>query len=91
MLGMPQEELRPIAQAVLSRKVSGVPEKKTYVRVCVALMDGKVVAVPISAKGSGSISTMTQSNGYVILDEDCEGIAEGETVTVHMFASLEVA
>ena len=45
----------------------------------------------MSAKGSGSISTMTQSNGYLIVPENREGVNEGETVTVHMFGSLEEA
>jgi molybdopterin biosynthesis enzyme len=34
---------------------------------------------------------MTQSNGYVIVPENREGISEGETVIVQMFGTLEVA
>ena len=33
---------------------------------------------------------MTQSNGYLIVPENREGVSEGETVIVHMFGSLEV-
>jgi molybdopterin biosynthesis enzyme len=55
------------------------------------LKGGEFYAEPVSAKGSGSISTMTQSNGFVIVAENREGISEHETVLVHMFGSLEVA
>ena len=55
--------------------------RKTYVRVHVVLKDGELFAEPVSAKGSGSISTMTQSNGYLIVPENREGVNEGETVT----------
>lgn len=90
MLGMEKEEPRTIIKAVLARKVTSVLGRKTYVRVHVALKDDELSAEPISAKGSGSISTMTQSNGYLIVPENREGVNEGETVFIHMFGSLEV-
>jgi molybdopterin biosynthesis enzyme len=52
--------------------------------------DGEFVAEPVSAKGAGAISTMTLSNGFVIIPENREGLTDGETVTVLMFAPLEV-
>ena len=91
MLGMNGEEPRQIVEAVLTRRVTSVLGRKTYVRVSVFLKDGELSAEPISAKGSGSISTMTQSNGYLIVPENREGVNEGETVLIHMFGSLEVA
>jgi molybdopterin molybdotransferase len=91
MLGMPQEEPRQIVKAVLTRRVTGVLGRKTYVRVRVSLKKGDLIAEPVSAKGSGSISTMTQSNGYLIIPENREGVAEGETVPIRMFGALEVA
>jgi molybdopterin molybdotransferase len=90
MLGMGKTEPRPLLKAILSRKVACALGRKTYVRVCVTLKNGEFYAEPVSAKGSGSISTMTQSNGFVIVPENREGVAEGETVNVHMFGGLEV-
>jgi molybdopterin molybdotransferase len=89
MLGMEKTELRPVVNAVLARRVTSVLGRKTYVRVHVDLKDGKLSAEPISTKGSGSISTLTQSNGYLIVPENREGVDEGETVLIHMFDSLE--
>ena len=91
MLGMSKEEPRPIVKAVLARRVASALGRKTYVRVCVYLKDGELFAEPVSAKGSGAISTMTQSNGYLIVPENREGVSEGETVIVQMFGGLEVA
>jgi molybdopterin molybdotransferase len=90
MLGMGKEESRPIVKAVLVRRITSALGRKTYVRVRVFLKDNELVAEPVSAKGSGSISTMTQSNGYVIVPENREGISEGEAVFIHMFSSVEV-
>jgi molybdopterin molybdotransferase len=89
MLGMDREEPRLIVKAVLARRVTSALGRKTYVRVRVIMKDCELFAEPVSAKGSGSISTMTQSNGYVVVPENREGVAEGETVIVQMFGVME--
>jgi len=90
ILGMKQTESRPIVKAKLTKTVASACGRKIYVRVHVYLKGGEIFADPISAKSPGSISTMTQSNGYLIIDEDCEGLGENETVPIYMYASLEV-
>lgn len=89
MLGMPKAEPRPTLKAVLTRKITSALGRKTYVRVYVTQHNGEFVAEPVSAKGSGAISTLTQSNGYVVVGEDREGVAEGETVLVQLFGNVE--
>jgi molybdopterin molybdotransferase len=89
LLGMVDSEPRPMLKAVLKRRVSSALGRKTYVRVHVTLNDGEFYAEPVSAKGSGSISTMTQSNGFVVVPENREGVSEGETVIVQMFGTVE--
>jgi len=91
MLGMPKTEPRPIVTAKLAHRVTSALGRKTYVRVRVVNKNGELVAEPVSAKGSGSISTMTMSNGYLIVTENREGILEGETVTIQMFGTVEEA
>jgi molybdopterin molybdotransferase len=90
LLGLNRVEQRPMVKAAMARKVSGALGRKTFVRVLVKLRNGEFYADPVSAKGSGSISTMTSSNGFVIVPENREGISEGETVFVSMFGSLEM-
>jgi len=90
LLGMEKAEPRSLVKAVLSRRVASALGRKTYVRVRVTLRNNEFFAEPISAKGSGSISTMTSSNGFLVVPENREGVSEGESVIVHMFGRLEV-
>ncbi|MCW4007756.1 MAG: molybdopterin molybdotransferase MoeA [Candidatus Bathyarchaeota archaeon] len=89
LLGMPQTEQRPVVNAVMARRVATALGRKTFVRVHVTIRNGVFIAEPISARGSGIISTMTRSNGFVIVPENREGVAEGESVMVHLFGSVE--
>ncbi|MCW4044162.1 MAG: molybdopterin molybdotransferase MoeA [Candidatus Bathyarchaeota archaeon] len=91
MLGMPNTEQRPTVKAALTRKVATALGRKTFVRVKVIQKNGEYYAEPVSARGSGAISTMTKANGFVIVPENREGITENEQVTVHLFGDLEQA
>jgi molybdopterin molybdotransferase len=89
MLGMNKTEPRPIVYAVMTRKVAAALGRRTFVRVRVIKKNGGFFAGPVSARGSGAISTMTRGNGFVIVPENREGIREGEIVLVHLFRNVE--
>ena len=91
MLGMEQTEPRPTLNAVMTRKVAAALGRRTFVRVRVTRRNGEFLSEPVSARGSGAISTMTRGNGFVIVPENREGVAEGEVVTVHLFGEMEEA
>jgi molybdenum cofactor synthesis domain-containing protein len=91
LLGLRQEEHRPVIKAKIARRIGTMLGRKTFVRVSVFKRDEEFFAEPISARGSGMISTMTRANGYVIVPENREGLEEGETVSVHLFSSVEGA
>jgi molybdopterin molybdotransferase len=90
MLGMKHTEPRPTVSAVMTRKIATALGRRTFVRVKVTQKNGEFLAEPVSARGSGAISTMTRGNGLVIVPENREGIKEGEVVAVHLFGNLEV-
>ena len=90
MLGLEKEERRLTVKAKITRRVSTVLGRKTFVRVRVLQRNGEFFAEPISARGSGIISTITKANGYVIVPENREGLEEGEAVSVHLFDNVEV-
>lgn len=50
--------------------------------VCVRLRDGKIT--PLFAK-SGIISLLSQSDGYIIIERNREGLRQGENVEVNLF------
>ncbi len=76
-------------KAVMVRKVSSTLGRRTYVRVLVKLVAGDLIVEPVSAKGPSQMSTMTQSNGYVIIPDNRAGLKEGETVMVQLFGNIE--
>lgn len=63
----------------LARKISSKLGRLSLVRVKVE-KDG---AKPIRVAGSGVLSSVTRSDGFVLVPEDSEGIAAGETVELH--------
>ena len=89
MLGMSGEEPRPTVNAVMTRKVAGALGRRTFVRVRVTRKNGEFLAEPVSARGSGAISTMTRGNGFVIVPENRGGVTEGEVVLVSLFGNVE--
>ena len=89
MLGMSREESRPTVNAVMTRKVATALGRKTFVRVRVTMKNGEFLAEPVSARGSGAISTMIRGNGFVVVPENREGVREGELVSVRLFGNVE--
>lgn len=87
LLGI-EHEPRPLLKAKLTRRVSGVLGRRVYLRVNVFERDNDFLAEPVRTKGSGLLTTMTKANGYVIIPEDREGLEQGETVVVHLFAPI---
>jgi molybdopterin molybdotransferase len=91
LLGMKREEPRQWIKATITRRVSSALGRKTFVRVRAFEKNGEVYAEPVSAKGSGAISTMTRANGFVVVPENREGVVEGDSVTVRLFGNVEQA
>jgi molybdopterin molybdotransferase len=79
-----------VIKAKMTRRISTFLGRKTFVRVHVFQRNGEFFAEPISARGSGIISTMTKANGYVIVPENREGLEEGENVSVHLFDYVDM-
>ena len=87
ILGLSGEERRPIIKAKVTRKVSTVLGRKTFVRVHVFQRKEEFYAEPVSTRGSSIISTMTRANGYIVVPENREGLEKGEQVLVKIFSN----
>jgi len=90
MLGLEKEEHRLAVKAKTTKRVSTVLGRKTFVRVRVLQRFGEFFAEPISARGSGIISTMMKANGYIVVPENREGLEKGEVVSAILFDNVEV-
>jgi molybdopterin molybdotransferase len=89
LLGMKKEESRPLVKAKMTKKITTALGRKSFVRVRVIQKNDELAAEPVSAKGSGNLTTMTHANGYVMVPENREGLTQGETVIVHLFGEVE--
>ncbi len=90
LLGLNSPESRPILKAKITKRITTTLGRKNLVRVKVVQSRGELLAQPISARGSGLISTVTRSNGYVMTPQNSEGLEEGDLVSVNMFDDVEV-
>ncbi|AFZ74337.1 molybdopterin molybdotransferase MoeA [Natronobacterium gregoryi] len=77
----------PTTRAVLERKIPSEPGTRTFARVQLDERDAvddepEYAATPTRASGSGVLSSVALADGWVVVDDDREGIPEGEPVAV---------
>ncbi|RQG94435.1 molybdopterin molybdotransferase MoeA [Natrarchaeobius chitinivorans] len=81
----------PTTRATLERKIPSEPGTRTFARVrlderTADERDGDdepaFAATPTRASGSGVLSSVALADGWVVVDDDREGIPAGETVAV---------
>ena len=65
----------------LDRKISSALGRTDYVRVRIEADR----VVPLAIRGAAILSSTVRASGFVIVDKDREGHAEGETVTVRLY------
>ncbi|RLF05846.1 MAG: molybdopterin molybdenumtransferase MoeA, partial [Thermoprotei archaeon] len=87
MVGNRLQPLKLVAR--LRRKVTGEPGFLDFVRVRVLRGERGFEAVPIRARGSGSISSLLEANGVLLVPEDVEGFEKGAAVEVIMYGEAE--
>ena len=74
----------PYIMAVLTRNINSAPGRRDVVRVKM-IQDGTTwLAEPVLGK-SGSISTLSRSDGYFFIEEDRQGILEHSIIKVYLF------
>jgi len=89
MLGLKRTEPRLTVEAKMTRGIATALGRRNFVRVRVFPRGDELLAEPVSARGSGMISTMTKANGFVIVPENREGLEEKEQVLVQLFDNVE--
>jgi molybdopterin molybdotransferase len=65
----------------LARKIASQLGRTDYVRVRVE--ERKVV--PLAIRGASILTSTTRAHGFVVVEKDLEGYAEGETVSVQLY------
>ncbi len=77
-----------VINAVLTRRVASKLGYRHYVRVFVYRKDGEYYAEPIMISGAGILSSLSLSNGFLIIPEDIEGYEEGTKVNVVLYREV---
>ncbi len=81
-------EIRPRHNQAVGTLDKPIPSQKgrvDFVRVRVKEGDEGFIVSPITAKGSSLISTLSKADGFVLVDEEKEGLEHGEKVKVYLF------
>ena len=79
-------QMKPFTvQKKATRKIASTLGRTDYIR---AAIEGDMVR-PLKIKGSGIIRSMVESDSYIIIPENQEGIFEGENCTVLPYQSLK--
>ncbi len=74
----------PYIKANLARNINSAPGRRDVVRVKISQQGETWVAEPVLGK-SGSISTLSRSDGYFLIDEDSQGVTENSAIKVYLF------
>ncbi len=83
LLGI-QEEPVPMVKGRLTLRVVNHKGIRSYVRVMVRMERGAYTVEPVTAKGSGLISTLTKTQGFFVMDENSTGLEAGDEVSVRL-------
>lgn len=70
-----------VVRMPLLSKIASVLGRTDYVRVRIE----KDRVVPLAIRGAAILSSTTRAHGFVIVDKDSEGHAEGEPVSVYLY------
>lgn len=86
MQGMEVCNIYPQIKAKLKRKIASEIGRKDFVRIKLEKTDGGgFLAEPVSSSGSGIISSMVKSDGFVLISENMEGVEEGGEILVSVY------
>ena len=76
----------PVAtvKAILKRNINSSAGRLDIVRVCLEQTEEGFIATPVLGR-SGAISSLSRAHGYFIIEEDTQGILEGNSIEVYVY------
>jgi len=76
---------RPVIYAYLSKRLPNISGYTSIVRVTLINKNDEYYAEPYALRGSGVISSLLRTHGYIIIPDNVEGFEEGEKVPVYLY------
>jgi molybdopterin molybdotransferase len=81
--------IRLVTQARSRATLRKRPGRFEFVRGILSYDEqGQLTVGPSGAQGSGVLTSMSRANCYVLLNEECAGVAEGDMVAVEPFSTV---
>jgi len=78
-----------VLQAIAAENIRKRPGRFEFQRGLLRNNNANQLEVTMTGEqGSGILRSMSQANCFILLDEDCDGVAAGQSVTVQPFAGL---
>lgn len=74
----------PYIMASLARNINSAAGRRDVVRVKIMQQNDSWIAEPVLGK-SGSISTLSRSDGYFLIEENSQGVTENSVIKVYLF------
>jgi molybdopterin molybdotransferase len=78
-------EDRTTVLAIARKKIPSTAGRTDFVRVRLIRTGSAYYVEPLRVSGSGILSSMTKSDGFVVIEENKEGVAEGEIIEVTVY------
>lgn len=82
------EPPKPVVKAILKSKVSSGLGVAKYVRVKVRRIGEKLFAEPVRVTGSSALSSLTESNGFLVIPPESEGFDSNSEVEVILYSPI---
>lgn len=73
----------PNLYAELGSNIASSAGKQTYILCSISEKEGRYIANPIYAK-SGMIKSLSNADGYIVVDKNCEGLKSGDMVKIKL-------
>ncbi len=87
-MGQTQSLFPPTLRARVTAPLRSAGDRRVYVRVHLTTHDGELLAHPLTAQGSGSLTSMIGANGLAIIEEGVMGVAVGTLVNVAVIGAI---
>ena len=92
MMGYRPDDWRlPSVPAVLENDLAAGGDRRHYLRARVAFSGGRFRASTVAGQGSGMLSSMTGTNGLVIVETGIRSVSRGAEVEVLLMSGVESA
>ena len=88
LAGLDPLPIRPLLTVLAANLIKKQPGRREYLRGQLVAVDGQFRVKTIGNQGSGVLRSMSEANCFIVLPEDCAGVAVGEAVAVELFEGV---